>query len=49
MKEPARKFAGEVISKLKTEGNEIYIITARSSDLTYTDITTEEMQEGVRT
>lgn len=49
MKEPARKFAGEVINKLKDEGNEIYIITARSSDLTYTDITTEEMQEGVRT
>ena len=28
-KEPARKFAGEVISKLKQDGNEIYIITAR--------------------
>ncbi|MGN1326548.1 MAG: hypothetical protein ACI4VQ_00455 [Clostridia bacterium] len=48
MKEPARRFAGEIIGKLKNEGNEIYIITARSSDLTYTDITTEEMQEEVR-
>lgn len=48
MKEPARKFAGEVISKLKNEGNEIYIITARSSDLSYTNVTTEEMQEEVR-
>lgn len=28
-KEPARKFASEVIKKLKEEGNEIYIITAR--------------------
>ena len=27
--EPARKYAGEVINKLKREGNEIYIITAR--------------------
>jgi len=27
--EPARKFAGEVIRKLKNSGNEIYIITAR--------------------
>ena len=48
MKEPARKFAGEIIGKLKNEDNEIYIITARSRDLTYTDITTEEMQEEVR-
>lgn len=27
--EPARKYASEVIQKLKNEGNEIYIITAR--------------------
>lgn len=27
--EPARKFAGEVIKKLKDDGNQIYIITAR--------------------
>ncbi len=27
--EPARKYASEVINKLKNEGNEIYIITAR--------------------
>ena len=29
-KEKARKFASEVIEKLKSEGNEIYIITART-------------------
>lgn len=29
VKEPARKFASEVIKRLKEEGNEIYIITAR--------------------
>lgn len=29
-KEEARKFASEVIEKLKSEGNEIYIITART-------------------
>ncbi len=28
-KEPARKFSGEVTNKLKEDGNEIYIITAR--------------------
>lgn len=28
-KEPSRKFASEVIKKLKNDGNEIYIITAR--------------------
>lgn len=28
-KEPARKYANEVIQKLKDEGNEIYIVTAR--------------------
>lgn len=28
-KEPSRKYASEVIKKLKNEGNEIYIVTAR--------------------
>lgn len=28
-KEPSRKYANEVINKLKEEGNEIYIVTAR--------------------
>lgn len=28
-KEPSRKYASEVINKLKQEGNEIYIVTAR--------------------
>ena len=46
-KEPARKFAGEVIQKLKDEGNEIYIITARGSDLSYTNIKRKEMHELV--
>ncbi len=46
--EPARKYANEVIHKLKNEGNEIYIITARSSDLSYTDITTDEMRNQVK-
>ena len=27
--EPARPFASEVIKKLKNDGNEIYIVTAR--------------------
>lgn len=38
--EPARKFASEVINKLKDEGKEIYIITARY----LTDIDTAEGQ-----
>lgn len=29
MKEPARKYAADVIHQLRREGNEIYIITAR--------------------
>lgn len=29
MKEPARKYCNEIIKKLKDDGNEIYIITAR--------------------
>lgn len=32
-REPARKFASEVIKKLKNVGNEIYIITARRNTL----------------
>lgn len=49
IKEPARNYASEIIKKLKDEGNEIYIITARSSNLTYIDdIDTEQMREIVR-
>lgn len=40
-KEPSRKFASEVIKKLKDSGNEIYIITARY----LTDKNTEEGQQ----
>ncbi len=40
-KEPSRKFASEVIKKLKEEGNEIYIVTARY----LTDRDTEEGQQ----
>lgn len=47
--EPARNYASEVIRKLKEEGNEIYIITARSSNLNYTDdINIEQMQNIVK-
>ena len=49
IKEPARNYASEVIQMLKNEGNEIYIITARSSNLTYIDtIDTEQMRDIVR-
>ena len=49
IKEPARNYASEVIQKLKDDGNEIYIITARSSNLTYIDtIDTEQMRNIVR-
>jgi len=49
IKEPARNYASEVIKKLKKEGNEIYIITARTSNLTYTDdIDTKKMHKLVR-
>ncbi len=48
IKQPARKYSDEVIQKLKDEGHEIYIITARSSALEYTDMSTEEMREAVR-
>lgn len=47
-KEPARKFADEVIHKLKEDGHELIIITARCADLRYTDITTKQMQEIVK-
>lgn len=40
-KEPSRKFASEVIKKLKEAGNEIYIVTARY----LTDRNTKEGQE----
>lgn len=40
-KEPSRKFASEVIKKLKEAGNEIYIVTARF----LTDRNTKEGQE----
>ncbi len=32
IKEPAKKYASEVIQKLKNEGNKIYIITARKNN-----------------
>lgn len=40
-KEPSRKFASEVIKKLKGDGNEIYIVTARY----LTDRNTKEGQQ----
>ena len=40
-KEPSRKFASEVVKKLKEDGNEIYIVTARY----LTDRNTKEGQQ----
>lgn len=42
-----RNFACEVINKLKQDGNTICIITNRISELSYCDITPEEMQKNV--
>lgn len=44
---PARAFASEVIKKLKQKGHEIYIVTARASDLSYCDITPGKMKKIV--
>lgn len=47
--EPARKFASEVIGRLREEGNEIYIITARSSGTFYeNDEARKKMQALVK-
>ena len=44
----ARKFASEVISKLKQDGYEIYIITARSSFLSHsTNVMSKEENEQI--
>ena len=45
---PARKFADEVTAKLKEEGHEIFIVTARTNNLSYTDISAEEMKKHVQ-
>lgn len=48
IKEPPRRFASEVIKKLKDDGNEIYIITNRCANLSYVDdINKKQMQEIV--
>ena len=47
MKEPARKYASEVINKLSEEGNKIYIITARCIEKEFTKMTDEIMQDGI--
>lgn len=47
VKIPPRDFACEVIKKLKEKGNTICIITNRTSDLSYCNITTEEMKKIV--
>lgn len=44
----AREFANEVIEKLKQDGNEIYIITSRTSDLTWIDLLEKEMEDIVK-
>lgn len=43
----ARNYASEVIKKLKDDGNEIYIITNRTSELSYCDISEEQMKQHV--
>ena len=48
MKEPARKYASEVINKLSEEGNKIYIITARCIEKEFTKMTDEIMQDGIK-
>ncbi len=45
LKEPPRKFASKVLELLKNCGHEIYIITNRISDLSYCDITQEQMRK----
>lgn len=42
-----RNFACEVINKLKNDGNTICIVTNRISDLSYCDITPEQMKKIV--
>lgn len=47
IKEPARRFAGEVLRKLLRKGHEVYIITNRISDLSYSDIKPKHMKNIV--
>ena len=47
VKLPARDHACEIIRKLKNLGHEIYIVTARTSDLSYCDISPEKMKKIV--
>jgi len=47
MKIKPRNFACEVINKLKEDGNTICIITNRASDLSYCDISLDEMKRNV--
>lgn len=42
-----RNFASEVINKLKNDGNTIFIITNRASNLSYCDITPDKMKRIV--
>ena len=47
IKEPPRKFASEVIKKIKDENNEIYIITNRCSDLSYVENINEKQMQTI--
>lgn len=47
MEEPPRVYASEIIKKLKEDGNEIYIITARSSDVSYIDNMTQQKMQDI--
>ena len=48
VKYPARDFASEVLTILKEKGHDIYIVTARISNLSYCDITPIKMKKIVK-
>lgn len=47
VKEPPRAFAREVIQKLKDDGNEIYIITARNGNIKYAENMNQPIMEEI--
>lgn len=47
IKKPARNYANEVIKKLRENGNEIYIITARNGNIKYVDNINQEIMEKI--
>ncbi|MCH5166394.1 MAG: hypothetical protein J1F35_00745 [Erysipelotrichales bacterium] len=47
IKEVPRRFASEVIKKLREDGNEIYVITNRSANLSYVDDINRKQMEDI--